>query len=138
MFEKEILQALQTATIAAVAASTTPTLPVKYAGRVMPNNAGKWLETVYIPNNVNAEFWDEGKTYRGVYRLILHWPADDSGHYTPLQLLASICSYFSIGSVFQNGSVQVKITAEPDLSSVIEAAPSQLFPVSIRYQTFRR
>lgn len=137
MIEKEILQALQTATISAVAASTVPTLPVKFAGRVMPDNAGNWLELVYLPNNITAEFWDDGKTYRGVFRLILHWSVDDRGSYEPLSLIASICQHFPVGTVFQNGSVQVKITAEPDLSSVIEATPSQLFPVSIRYQTFR-
>jgi len=138
MIENEILQALQTATIAAVAASSNPALPVKFVGRTGPENVDNWLEIVHIPNNVPGEFWSAGKTYRGLYRLILHWTVDDSGAGAPLTLLASITSYFTIGSVFQNGAVRVKIYQEPDLTGVIEAAPKQLYPVTIRYECFQK
>lgn len=138
MVEAEILEALQKATTAAVAASTMPALPVKYRGRVftIPTD-DRWLEIVYIPNNINGEFWSNGKTYRGLYRLLLHWGVDDAGVYDPLRLIASIAGHFPIGAIFQSGGVQVKVYQEPDLTGVIEAPPDQLFPVTIRYETFQ-
>ena len=138
MVEAEILEALQKATTAAVAASTLPELPVKYKGRVftIPSD-DRWLEIVYIPNNINGEFWSSGKTYRGLYRLLLHWNIDDTGVYDPLRVIASIAGYFPIGAIFQSGGVRVKVYQEPDLTGVIEAPPDQLFPVTIRYETFQ-
>ncbi|AHJ10710.1 hypothetical protein P106B_27 [Rhizobium phage vB_RglS_P106B] len=138
MVEREILEALQKGVTAAVAASILPTLPVRYKGRIfgIPND-GKYLEIVHIPNNINGEFWNTGKTYRGLFRLILHWPVDDAGAYAPLDVIASIASHFSIGAVFQKNSVQVKVYQEPDLTGVIESAPDQLFPVTIRYESFQ-
>jgi hypothetical protein len=138
MIEKAILSALQKATTAAVAASTMPTLPVKYIGRIfdIPND-GQYLEIVHIPNNVIGEFWAEGKTYRGLFRLILHWQIDDAGAYSSLDVLASITSYFPIGAVFQSDGVSVKVYQEPDLTSVIEDAPEMLYPVTIRYMYFQ-
>lgn len=138
MKEREILQALQTATIAAVAASTMPTLPIKVLGRTFnqPNN-GRYLEIVHIPNNVGGEFWGDGKTYRGLFRLILHWGLDDAGVYQPMNVMASIASHFTKDSIFQNGDVSVKIYEEPDLTGVIEVAPETLYPVTIRYMSFQ-
>lgn len=139
MVERQILEALQKGVTAAVATSILPTLPVKYHGRIwtIPND-GKWLEIVYIPNNVNGEFWNTGKTYRGLFRLILHWPLLDEGSYTPMNVAASVASHFAIGKDFQCEGVQVKIYQEPDLTGAIEAPPEELFPVTIRYISFQR
>ena len=139
MIETEILEALQKATTTAVANSITPALPIKYLGRTfdIPNN-GRYLEVVYIPNNVNNEFWGNGKTYRGLYRLILHWGLDDAGAYPPMRALSSICDGFVKGSVFQNGAVSVTIYDEPDLTTVSESAPEMLFLASVRYSFFNK
>lgn len=137
MVEKEILSALQSAAIAAVATSLMPSIPIKPVMRTEPQNNGKWLEFVYIPNNIVGEFWSTGKTYRGLFRLIFHWPSLDEGAYSALDVIASVCAHFPIGAVFQSGGIQVKITAEPDLASVIEAAPDNLYPVTIRYEFFQ-
>jgi hypothetical protein len=99
---------------------------------------GRYLEIVQIPNNINGEFWADGKTYRGLYRLILHWQIDDAGAYSALDTLASITSYFPIGAVFQSDGISVKVYQEPDLTSVIEAAPEMLYPVTIRYISFQQ
>jgi hypothetical protein len=136
MIEREIIQALQTATINAVNASIMPFIPVAYLGRTFePPNDDRWLEIVHIPNNVIGQFWADGKTYRGLYRLVLHWGMDDAGVYEPLNVLASIMMGFPKGSIFQNGSVSVKIYDEPDLTGLIEASPATLYPVTIRYMT---
>ena len=137
MKDRYILQALQTATIAAVTASIMPSLPIKVLGRTVPANSGKWLEIVFIPNNINGEFWDKGKTYRGLFRLLLHWPLEEEGVYLPMDVLASICSHFPIGAVFQSENVSVKIYQEPDLTGVIESAPETLYPATIRYESFQ-
>lgn len=138
MIERNILSALQTATIAAVAASIMPALPIKAVGRTfeIPNNHC-YLEIVQIPNNVTNEFWGNSKTYRGLFRLILHWGLDDAGAYPPLDVIASIADYFTKDKTFQSGSTSVKIYEEPDLTGVIEAPPELLFPVTIRYLSFK-
>lgn len=134
MHDQTILQILQTATIAAVAASITPTLPVKFIGRtfIVPDDQ-KWLEIVFIPNNREGAYWGDEKDYRGLYRLILHWKNDDQGAYGPMRALASICSAFSKGSRLQN----VTISDNPDLTGVLEQGSENLYPATIRYQCFR-
>jgi hypothetical protein len=137
MSEKAILEALQKAVIAAVAASTLPATAVKYVGRNFTKPAnGKWLEVVHIPNNITNEFWGDEKTYRGLFRLILHWPMVDKGAYEPLALIETISNYFAKGTKFADvaNTVRVSITDRPNLLGIIEEPPEMLFPVSIQYQ----
>lgn len=138
--EKAILEALQKAVIAAVAASTLPATAVKYVGRnFTPPNDNHWLEVIYIPNNINDEFWAEGKTYQGILRLILHWGMDDKGAYAPMTLIETIGAYFAKGLKLTDpgNTVRVSITDNPNLLNVIEEAPKMLFPLSIRYRCFK-
>lgn len=137
--EKAILESLQKAVIAAVAASTLPAAAVKYVGRnfTKPSD-GKWLEVIYIPNNLTNEFWGSEKTHQGLLRLILHWPMVDRGAYDPLTLVETIAGYFSKGLILTDAgnTVRVRITDVPNLLSVLEEPPEILFPISIRYQFF--
>lgn len=137
--ERYILEALQKAVARAVAASSLDTLPVKYVGIGQdPEGDDKWLEVIYIPNNRQGEFWSEGKTYRGVLRLILHWPLNSEGVYEPIDLIKSIADYFEKGSKLQDPAenVTLTITEEPNVMDVIETAPNILIPASIRYSFF--
>lgn len=139
--EPDILSALQQAVTAAVAASTTPALPVKY---VMVGSAGgaaftppadqKWLEIVWLPNNRRGDFLGNEKNHRGILRLVLHWPNNGGGAYAPMGVLASICSFFWNGQLL-NG-VQIYGTADP--TGVIEQDSEILLPVSILYQSYRK
>lgn len=134
-----VLEALQKKVIAAVAASGTPTLPVKYIGRVFnPPSDGKWLELVFIPNNPEDEVWGDTYTYRGMLRLILHYPIDDTGIYIPLGVIKSIVSSFSKNEVLHDvgSTIKVRIINMPRLLDVIEEPPELLLPVSIRYSCF--
>lgn len=132
-----ILRILQEAARAAVAASTIPTLPIKYLGRTFkPTDQapdGKYLELVFLPNNRNSDFWGDEKNFRGTFRLILHWPNDDKGAYAPLAALKSIAGYFSKGTLLQN----VQIYETPDLTGPLEGASETLYPASIRYTSYR-
>lgn len=142
MIESKILTALQKGVMAAVAASSTPALPVKYVGRAQkaPND-GKWLELIFIPNNIENEFWDSGKTYRGILRMILHWPMNDAGAYLSMEVLQSIVAGLSKGTVLKDDpsspTVNVKITDNPNLLNVLEEPPELLLPASIRYLVFK-
>jgi len=135
MNDREILQALQTATTAAVAASIMPALPVAYVDITfkVPIDQ-KYLECVFIPNNNGGDFWGEEKNYRGIYRLILHWPIDGKGPYAPMDLLASIAAYFEKGKLLQG----VQIYEKPDLTGVLREGGESLFPATLRYQSFRQ
>lgn len=135
MKEAEILTALQQGVTAAVAASISPALPVSYIGVNFTNpEDGKWLEIVWIPNNRMNDFWGDEKNYQGLLRLVLHWPNTGGGAYPPLQLLASISSYFYKG----RNLTGVQIYETPDLSgSPIADGDEMLYPASLRYQSFR-
>lgn len=134
MHEADIIGVLQRATTAAVAASTSPTLPVAYIDMSFTKpDDGKWLEIVWIPNNRNGDFWGSEKNYRGIYRLILHWPKDGSGVYAPLAVLGSVADYFSKEKVLSG----VQIYETPDFTGEVPADGERLFPVSMRYQSYR-
>lgn len=138
MIESDILKALQTAALAAAAASTYAALPVKTVGRSFtPPDDGKWLELVYIPNNISGEFWSSGKTYRGLFRLLLHWPMNEMGVYDGLKVIESVADYFAKGSDFVSNGANVRIYDHPDLTDTLEQPPEILFPVSVRYQCFK-
>lgn len=134
MIEDDILSALQKGVIAAVAASITPALPVKYIGRTwtIPDDQ-KWLELVFIPNN-SEDCWGDEQTHMGMFRFILHWPNQDAGAYEPLRVIRSIASYFVKGQRLQN----VQIYAKPALTGLVEDGSEMLFPASLRYITFEQ
>jgi hypothetical protein len=136
MIERLVLQALEKGALAAIGTS----IPIKFTGRnISPPTNGKWWEVVYIPNNTQGEFWSEGKTYRGVMRLILHWPQDNQGALPYLTEVDRVSEGFRIGTVLRDDSnqVSVKITSEPTVMGVIEEAPQNLIPLTIRYLFFK-
>jgi hypothetical protein len=129
MIESAIVRSLQKAIMAAVAASIVPSLPVKYIGRSFASpNDNKWLELVFIPNNGPDMFW-QGQQYSGMFRMILHWPNDDLGAYSPLDTIASIAGYFYKGMSLPS----VTISSNPTLTSVLEQGSENLWPASLRY-----
>lgn len=135
MIDAQILQALQTAVTVAVTASVSPELPVKYVTAKsfsIPNDQ-KYLECVFIPNNINGQFWGKERTYRGVLRLLLHWPINGGGVYSPINLLAGIASYFEKGTQFDD----VRISDNPDFGGIIENGQELIFVVTIPYRDFQ-
>lgn len=134
MEESAILRTLQAAVRDAVAQSIQPTLPISYVEvKFTKPNDGKWLEIIYIPNNIVGGYWDNGKDYRGLLRLVLHWPTND-GPYRPLDLLGSIGSYFTNGLLLSG----VQIYGIADLTGIVQEEGETLYPVSIRYQSYRK
>lgn len=136
MKERYVLEALQKTVITAVAPTS---LPVKYVGRIfsIPSD-DKWVEVVYIPNNVEDEFWGNSKTYRGLMRLILHWPLDDQGAYPALTIAKQITDGFTKGlKVADLGeNVAVTITENPNVGGILEQAPEILIPITVKYSYF--
>jgi hypothetical protein len=129
-----ILEALQTGVTAAVAASDAPDLPVKYVGRHwQPPADQKWLELVFIPNNRKGDFWGNEKNYRGLFRLVLHWPNADVGAYPPMIVLASIARYFTKGLMLQS----VQIYEIPDFAGVLENGQELIMVATLSYQSFQ-
>ena len=132
MSDREILQSLQKATIAAVAASSVPTMPVAYIGRTFtPPVDQKYLEVVFIPNNGRNDFWGAEKIHRGFYRLILHWPNDNTGAYTAMNYVESVGAYFTKNTLLDN---YVRVINKPDLIAPIQNGTEMLYSVSIEYQ----
>lgn len=140
MLDEIILEALQTQVAVAVAGSIMPTLPVKYMMTVFDPSTqsidGKWLEVIFIPNNITDEFWGEEKTYRGIFKLLLHWPMNGGGAKAPLQVINSVSKGFKKGTQIENQGLRVRLTDHPNLTNALEQPPESLFPVSIKYLLF--
>lgn len=140
MIERYILEALQKAVIAAVAACSDPDLPIKFVG--IPFDAvskNTWLELIYIPNNITNDNWGNEKTYRGILRLLFHQTMGSAGPYGLMDLAQSVVAGFAKGSVFADpaNNVRVRITDLPDLKSVLEEPPELLLPISVQYEFFK-
>ena len=132
--DAEIIDALQVAAEAAVAASSLPDLPIAYIDvNFDPPNDGKFLELVHIPNNRENETWGEEKTYQGMFRLILHWPKDGGGTAAPMTALASISAYFSKSR--ELGAL--RITNPPNFTGKLDMPSETLYPSSLRYARFQ-
>lgn len=134
MKDFDILKALQQGVTAAVAASTMPALPVSYIGVkfTKPDN-GKWLELIFIPNNPEGDQWgEEAKSYRGIFRMVLHWPNDGAGVYRAGAVLASIADYFEVDRLLSGVQISGK-----DITGVIFEGDETLMPVSLRYVSYR-
>lgn len=136
MNEEDIIRALQQSVIAAVQQSDQPTLPVAYLEtKFTKPSAAPWLEIIWLPNNVAGDLWDStGKTFRGILRLVLHTPVNQSGVYRPLALLGSIIRFYVKGLDLSG----IQVYELPDLSGVIREGDETLYPVSIRYTSYRK
>lgn len=135
MSERAILAALQGAVRDnAVPDSIMPTLPVKYVGRTItvPNDQ-KYLELIWIPNNRNGDFWGAEKNHQGLFRMVLHWPNNNLGAYSPIDVIESIGSYFTKDCL----APDIIITETPDFRGPLEMGHETLYPSQLRYQSFR-
>lgn len=136
MIESTIIKLLQQRVTTAVDGK----IPVKYLGMNMkkPSNDKYW-EVVYIPNNVENEFWGAGKTYRGMMRLLLHWPQNNKGIYEPTRELERVAGYFEKGIELQDSTTNTKVilTDNPDMGGVYEEEGYLLLVLTIRYQCFK-
>lgn len=130
-----ILRTLQQAVTAAVAASTAPLVPVSYVGVnfAIPNDQ-KWFEVIWLPNNIQAAFNGNEKNHRGILRILLHWPNDGAGAYTPLGIIESVGDYFTNGKLLSD----VQIYGKGDITGVIQDGDDSIYPLSVRYQSYRK
>lgn len=134
MIESKILNLLQKKVTEVV----NNVYPVKYINTNMKAKDKFW-EIVYIPNNIEDEFWDSGKTYRGIMRLVLHWPQDSKGVYKPMEEVERVANGLEKGlELFDDvNSVKVSITDNPDCTGVIEDEGKLLIPLTIKYLCFK-
>lgn len=136
MSERFIIEALQKAVTTAVGILPA-SLPVKYINVdfTIPTD-DKWWEIVYIPNNYENEFWSEGKTHRGILRLILHWSQNSEGIYNPMLEAERVGAYFYKGKKISDvgNNVLVKLTNKPNIASIFEQSPNLLIALTVRYE----
>ena len=99
----------------------------------------KWWEVVFIPNNVENEFWaDSWKTYKGIFRLVLHWPQKNQGGYKPLEEVERVAEGFQkdLALFSSDGSVKVTITDTPNITTIVEDRPQLMISLTIKYTCF--
>lgn len=114
-----------------------PAIPVQYPLITFnrPNN-GKYFEVVIIPNDGENETWGEEKTYRGLFRILLHWKIDQSGVVPPTAILANLKPFFAKGKKFNLNNVGVGITDNPTIMSNIGMENEAILPLFMRYANF--
>lgn len=134
MIESKIIKVLQKKVIDVVGKS----YPVKYINTNM-KVTDKFWEVVYIPNNVENEFLGDGKTYRGILRLIFNWPQDNKGVYKPMEEVERVTNGFPKGlELFDDeNTVKVVLTDEPNFTNCIEDEGKLLLPLTIKYVCFK-
>lgn len=137
--ETDVIQSLQTSVIAAVAQSTYPTLPIKFLNvtdeniPIPPVDGGPWLELIWIPNNPSDTTWGDEKVYRGIFRMLLHWPNDGGGSYGATGLMESIKSVYRKGIKLGG---KLDLLTQPRLFSVGDPSKELQLIVSFEYSSF--
>lgn len=133
MKEADILRALQNAAKQAVAGSLRPLIPIKFLqGTWQQPEDGVYWELVRIDNNVDNATWGDERQFRGLFRLLLHWTAAQTGAYIPLEIAQSVADHFTKGRFFD----RVKVTDVPNVSGPIENPPDVMYAIGVRYETF--
>lgn len=98
-----------------------------------------WYELIYIPNNYEDEFWtDTAQTYRGIFRILMHYPQKSQGIYKPLEEIERIANGFpkNLELYSEDNSVKVMITDLPKVSNIIEDRPQLMIGLTIKYHCF--
>ena len=132
MIESKIIEALQKQAIKAVNDNKCiKCLNVNYN----PPSNKRWWEVLYFPANYENEYWGEGKTYRGMLRLILHWPQKNQGIYLPMEEAERVAEGFKKGTQLSDSTetVNVLITDNPNVTSIIEEESGLLIGLTIKY-----
>lgn len=100
----------------------------------------KWWEFIYLPNNIENEFWsDDAKTYRGIFRILLHYPQKSYGIYKPLDEIKNVASGFpkNLELYSTDNSVKVVLTDTPNLTNIVEDRPQFMIGLTIKYICFK-
>lgn len=135
MVESKIIKCLQTKALEVINDKNVKCVNINFD----PPVDKKWWEIIYVPNNVEDEFWaDESKTYKGIFRLILHWPQKSQGIYKPLEEAERVANGFpkNLELYSEDESVKVIITDTPDVTNIIEDRPQFMIGLTIKYTCF--
>ena len=100
----------------------------------------KWWEIIYIPNNPENEFWSgQDKTYRGLFRLLLHWPQKSQGIYKPMEEVERVANGFpkDLELFSDDNSVKIIVTDTPNVTNIVEDRPQLLIGLTIKYTCFK-
>lgn len=132
--DRMVITALQQSLIAAIATTTIPTIPVKFLNVAfnVPDD-GKWIEPIHIPNNPPDTTWGDEQVYRGIYRIILHWPNLGQGSYDAFNFMKPIVNYY-IKNRKLNGVLS--LLNRPKLTTVTEEGKGLILPFSFEYLSF--
>lgn len=113
-------------------------LPVQYPLRSfkVPTD-GKWFEIVRIVNNSTNEFWGNERTFRGIVRVILHWPIVDSGEIAPTKVLETVAANVKKGTEFVREETRIQITDHPMIDEpIVESNGRAIMVLTLQYRSY--
>lgn len=133
MIETDVLRGIIGAAIEAVGNR----YPIKAPGRVFtkPDN-GKFVELVVIQDNNADPNWGDEQRFSGDIRVILHWPNDNAGIYTPIEELALIKAPLFKGRRIWQGNAKLLLTSNPQITDGIEGLDDVLYPLIVTYEYY--
>lgn len=130
MTDAQILETLQNVLKDAVAASANATLPIAFVdiNFEVPDDQ-KYVECVFLPDNIDNLCWGNERVFAGSFRMILHWPKNGEGPYIPMALIDEIASFFKKDVLYDG----VQIVSVPNCGPPLAADAENLYPATIRY-----
>lgn len=129
-------------------------LPMQVPGRTFNSKdeapSGKWFELLTISDNGllstprlwvgRGSTWGNDQLFKGILRVILHWPVDDRGNYEQLGILADVKAELRKGTLLFGGdgaaAVRLTVYDHPSITDPIDDGTERLFPLTVPYQYF--
>lgn len=117
-----------------ISAGASVGIPVKVRGVTfdIPNDQ-KYVEIVLIPNNDGGEYWGDDEIFKGIVRLITHWPNDNAGAYSGMDTAAAVAGFFTKGLILRREGLTIRVTKIPIFKGEIVNENDTQYPYSFTY-----
>lgn len=131
--EIDVLRGIIGAAVSAIGSS----FPIQAPGRVFTKpNDGKYIELILIEDDNSNETWGNEELFSGDIRLILHWPLDDTGIYSPATEIVTLKGFFPKGRRIVYGDANLLISDVPRTINAVEGDTDMLYSLVVPYQFF--
>lgn len=102
-----------------------------------PPKTRKYWEIIHIVNNPPDQYHDDGpQIYRGIFRVILHWPKSGDGDKEPTEWIGMLAQELRKENQLFGDSIAVTITTKPKLDTPLVNDDDLIYPLTMTYSCF--